>query len=322
MKIGVFSVLFADKSLDEALDIIKEVGAEAVEIPSGGFAPKAHCDPAVLLDNENERKKLQQKVEKRGLFISAFGCSGNPLHPDKQFARQHLQDFRNTVLLAGKMGIERVIVFAGCPGDSDGAKVPNWVTCPWPEYYTELLAWQWEKKVIPFWKEQAAFAQRHGVKKLCFEMHPGNVVYNPENLLRLRKAVGDIVGANLDPSHLFWQGINPIMAVRKLGEAIYYIHAKDTKVDNFITSQIGVLDTKSYQDQLNRSWNFRTVGYGHGQEFWKEFISTLRLVGYDYVLSVEHEDQQMSIREGLGKAVEFIKEVSIAEKAEKPWFAQ
>ena len=153
-------------------------------------------------------------------------------------------------------------------------------------------------------------------------MHPGNVVYNPENLLRLRKAVGEIVGANLDPSHLFWQGINPIMAVRKLGKAIYHIHAKDTKIDNFITSQIGVLDTKSYQDQLNRSWNFRTVGYGHGQEFWKEFISTLRLVGYDYVLSIEHEDQQMSIREGLSKAVKFLKEVSIAEKAEKPWFDQ
>jgi len=322
MKIGVFSVLFADKSLNEALNIIAEVGAEAIEIPTGGFAPKNHCDPASLLTNENRIRKFQQKVEQKGLFISALGCSGNPLHPDKHFARQHIQDFRDTVLLAGKMGIERVIVFAGCPGDSDEAKVPNWITCPWPEYYTELLSWQWEKKIIPFWKEQAVFVRKHGVKKLCFEMHPGDAVYNPEKLLKLREAVGEIVGANLDPSHLFWQGINPILTARELGEVIYHVHAKDVKIDSVTTSRIGVLDTKSYQDQLNRSWNFRTIGYGHGQEFWKEFISTLRLVGYDYVLSVEHEDQQMSIMEGLSKAVEFLRDVSIAKDAEKPWFVK
>jgi sugar phosphate isomerase/epimerase len=321
VEIGVFSVLFADRSLDAALDIIADIGASCVELPSGGFAPKSHCDPAALLESEGRIRGLRNKVEERGLFISALGCSGNPLHPSPEISQEHTNDLRETVQLAGRLGVERVIVFAGCPGDSEDATVPNWVTCPWPDYYSDLLAWQWREKVVPFWTEMAAYAEHHGVKKLCFEMHPGDTVYNPETLLKLRRSVGDMVGANLDPSHLFWQGINPVIAIRELGRSIYHVHAKDTKIDEYMTSRIGVLDTKHYQNYTDRSWNFRTVGYGHGREFWKEFVSMLRAVGYDYVLSIEHEDQQMSIMEGLKKAMEFLKDVSIAEKAEKPWFA-
>ncbi len=320
MKIGVFSVLFADRSLDEAVDIIAGIGGESVELPTGGFAPKTHCDPAALLEDEQQIRDTLEKIETRGLFISAFGCSGNPLHPDKRISYAHTKDLQDTLQLAGKMGVERVIVFAGCPGDSDEAKVPNWVTCPWPDYYADLAVWQWEKKVIPFWRDMAKYALKHGVKKLCFEMHPGDTVYNPEKLLKLRDSVGEIIGANLDPSHLFWQGIDPVVAARDLGECIYHVHAKDTKIDEYMKSKTGVLDTRSYQEPLNRSWNFRTVGYGHGAGFWKDFVSMLRNIGYDFVLSIEHEDQQMSVMEGLSKAMKFLKDVSISEKAEKPWF--
>ncbi len=319
MKVGVFLVLFADRSLEESLDIVKELGAEGVEIACGGFLPKTHCDPAQLLKDEKKILSLEQEVKKRGLFISGLSCHGNPLHPNPNFSRQHIEDFKNTVLLAEKLGVEQVILFAGCPGDSEHAKIPNWITCPWPPYYSEILQWQWEERIIPFWKEQGEFVSDHGVK-ICFEMHPGDAVYNPEKLLKLREAVGDVIGANLDPSHLFWQGIDPVAAVRKLAHSIYYVHAKDTEINQYISSIFGVLDTKPYTDQFNRAWNFRTVGYGHGEDFWKRFICTLRLIGYDYVLSIEHEDQQMSIKEGLGKSIEFLKKDRVAEKAEKPWF--
>ncbi len=209
----------------------------------------------------------------------------------------HHETFEKTVLLAEKLGVTRVIGFSGCPGDSDAAKYPNWVTCPWPDDFSQIVRWQWEQKVIPYWQKAGKFAQEHGVR-ICLEMHPGFVVYNTETLLRLREAVGEVIGANFDPSHLFWQGMDPIASVRKLGSAIFHVHAKDCRIDPFNASVNGVLDTKSYGDEIHRSWIFRTVGYGHGHEFWKDFVSTLRMVGYDDVLSIEHEDSLMSVNEG------------------------
>ena len=213
-----------------------------------------------------------------------------------------------------------VITFSGCPGDHPGAKYPNWVTCAWPEDYLEILKYQWEEVAIPYWKEEAKFAREHGVK-IALEMHPGFIVYNPETLLKLRRECGDNIGANFDPSHLFWQGIDPICAVRELKGAIYHVHAKDTRLDPYNTSRNGVLDTKHYSLVGERSWVFRTVGYGHDYKFWKDFISALRETGYDYVLSIEHEDSLMSAREGFEKAVSFLKEVMLKETPGEMWWA-
>ena len=154
--------------------------------------------------------------------------------------------------------------------------------------------------------KEAEFAKSHGVTKIAFEMHPGFCVYNPETLLTLRAAVGDIIGANFDPSHLIWQGIDPVAAIRELAGAIYHFHAKDTKIDQINTSKFGVLDTKHYGDELHRSWIFRAVGFGNGQDYWRDMISALRLAGYDKVMSIEHEDSLMTPLEGLTHAVRFL----------------
>jgi len=320
MKIGVLTVLFQQMALEKALDYIRDVGAEAVELGTGNYPGNAHCDPDKLLKSEEEAKNLNRMVEDRGMIISALSCHGNPLHPQKAIAEEHDRVFRQTVLLAEKLGVDRVIGFSGCPGDSDGAKYPNWVTCPWPDDFSKIVEWQWKERVIPYWKEAGDFAEAHGVK-LCFEMHPGFVVYNAETLLRLRSEVGKVVGANLDPSHLFWQGMDPLRVVRKIGDAIYHVHAKDTAIDPINTEVNGVLDTKPYSDEINRSWIFRTVGYGHPLDWWKRFVSELRLVGYDYVLSIEHEDSLMSPEEGFKKAFATLKEAVIAEKAGAMWWA-
>lgn len=321
MKIGVFTVLFGQKPFEETLDYVKGLGVEAVEIGTGNYPGNAHCDAEALLADEKKLKAFKQAVDSRGLIISALSCHGNPLHPDKAFAGKHHQTHRNTVLLAQKLGIDRVIAFSGCPGGGPDDKTPNWITAAWPDDFPKALKWQWEEKVIPYWKEEAKFAKAHGVDKICFEMHPNFVVYNPETLLRLRDAAGDVIGANFDPSHLFWQGIDPIAAVRCLGGCIYHVHAKDTKIDDLNTAVNGVLDTKTYTDEIHRSWIFRTVGYGHGAEFWRALVSNLRLVGYDHVLSIEHEDSVMSGDEGLKKAIAFLKEVVIAEKAGVAYWA-
>ncbi len=320
MKIGVFTVLFSQQPLEQALDYIAESGCNAIELGTGNYPGNAHCDPDQLLEDDAACKALLKMVKSRSLEISALSCHGNPLHPDSKIAKAHHDTWRKTVQLAKKLGVKRVINFSGCPGDGPKATKPNWVTCAWPPDYEEIVKWQWEECVIPYWKEEGKFAKEHGVK-ICFEMHPGFVVYNCDTLLKLRNAVGDVVGANFDPSHLFWQGMDPVACIRQLGKAIYHFHAKDCIIDPFNTAVNGVLDYKPYGDEIKRSWIFRTLGYGHDYSVWKDIVSTLRLVGYDDVLSIEHEDSLMSVNEGFQKAVAFLKEVVLFEKPGEMWWA-
>ena len=309
MKLSVLSNLYGDRPLADVLSHFRDLGVEMVEIGCGGYPGKAHCDPDVLLNDEGKLEEFRGLFAEYGIGICALSCHGNAVHPNKEIAAAFDRDFRNCVLLAEKLGVDTIVTFSGCPGDSPEAKYPNWVTCPWPDDFLKILEYQWNEVLIPYWKEAAAFAEAHNVRRIAFEMHPGFCVYNPETCLKLRKAVSPILGANLDPSHLLWQGIKPGNAIRYLGDAIYHVHAKDTKIDEINTAANGVLDTKHYSDEIHRAWVFRTVGYGHGEEFWRDFVDNLRLVGYDRVLSIEHEDSLMSIDEGLEKAVHFLKPI-------------
>ena len=308
MKLGVITNLFADMSFEDALKKFKSLGIEAVEIGCGGYPGKAHCDPEKLLSDDKALGEWLALISKYGMEIAALAVHGNAVHPDPKVAESFHSDFVNAVLLAEKIGVDTVVTFSGCPGGSPEDKTPNWVTCPWPDDFGAILDYQWNEVLIPYWKKTAKFARSHGVTKIAFEMHPGFCVYNPETLLRLRAAVGDEIGANFDPSHLIWQGIEPVAAIRELGSAIYHFHAKDTKIDKYNTQKFGVLDTKHYTDEINRAWIFRSVGYGNGLDYWRDMISALRLVGYDKVMSIEHEDSLMTPEEGLRHAVEFLQQ--------------
>ncbi|MDD6266093.1 MAG: sugar phosphate isomerase/epimerase [Clostridia bacterium] len=316
MKLGLLISLYRDKPLEQVLDIAKSKGVEAIEIGAGGWGGKEHCNPELLLKDLDEYKKFENTIKKSGLTVSAFSVHGNPIHPNKEIALRYDKDFKDAVLLAERIGLDTLTCFSGCPGDSKDSHHPNWVTCPWPEWFLEILDYQWNEVMIPYWQETAEFAKQHGVTKLAFEMHPGFCVYNPETLLKLRKAVGDTIGANFDPSHLIWQGMDPVAAIRELKGAIFHCHAKDTKIDKYNVAKNGVLDTKHYSDEINRAWVFRSVGYGNDMQYWRDMISNLRLCGYDNVLSIEHEDSVMSIDEGLDKALYFLKQAII--KEEKP----
>ena len=320
MKLSVFAVLLQNKTFDEACKYISEAGATAVEIGCGGYPGKAHCNPEEMLKNPDQIEAMKATLAKYNLEIAALSTHGNPVHPNKKIAKQFHDDFENAVLLAEKLGVQTVVTFSGCPGGSPADQMPNWVTCPWPEDFGEVLKYQWDEVLIPYWTKEAAFAKSHGVK-VAFEMHPGFCVYNPETLLKLRAAVGDTIGANFDPSHLFWQGIDPVAAIRKLGDAIYYFHAKDTKIDKLNTAVNGVLDMKHYGDEINRSWVFRSVGYGHAHQVWKDIMSNLRMVGYDGCISIEHEDSLMSVNEGLMKAIAMLKDVMMFEELGGMWWA-
>lgn len=321
MKLGVLTVVLQDRSLEETLAYLSKQGVQTVELGTGGYTCKSHLDPDIYLHDDAKLQEVKELLKKYNMDICALSCHGNAVHPDKKIAADFHKAFVDTVLLAEKLGVETIVTFSGCPGGSPEDKTPNWVTCPWPDDFLQILDYQWNDVLIPYWKEQAAFAKQHGIKKIAFEMHPGFCVYNPETMLKIREAVGDILGANFDPSHLYWQGIDPVEGIKMLKGAIYHFHAKDTKIDQANTDRIGVLDTKHYGDILGRSWVFRTVGYGHDYKTWKDMISALKSVGYDGAISIEHEDALMSPTEGLEKAISFLKDVIIYENPGEMWWA-
>jgi len=320
MKIGVFAVLFGNKPFEETLDYIVGLGLEAVEIGTGAYPGNAHANPAVLLASDRRLKAFREAIDRRGLTISALSCHGNPVHPQAATAKAHHRVFEQTVALASKLGVETVVTFSGCPGSDPRATTPNWIVAPWPPEFSAALEWQWRERLVPYWKQAAALCRKAGVR-VAIEMHPNFSVYNPETMNRLRSLAPSVIGCNFDPSHLFWQGADPVSAIRAVGDGIFHFHAKDCKLDAANIMVNGVLDAKPYTRELERSWIFRTVGYGNGASVWKAMVSALRLAKYDHVLSIEHEDSLMSGTEGLKKAVAFLKDVVIANPAGDAYWA-
>ncbi|QRG65335.1 sugar phosphate isomerase/epimerase family protein [Brevibacillus choshinensis] len=321
MHLGVFTVLFSQKTIEDMLDHVAAHGLEAVELGTGGYPGSSHCPLDELLESEPDRKRLLHAIHSRGLRISALSCHGNPLHPQKAIAQEAHTLLENTMKLAELLEVPVVNTFSGCPGDSEQARYPNWPVAPWPHDFQELLDWQWNEKIYPYWTAIGQEAKSRHIK-IGLELHGGFSVHTPGTLLRLRERAGDAIGANLDPSHLWWQGIDPVQAIRILGResAIHHFHAKDTSMDKSNLSMHGVTDMQPYSKLLDRAWQFRTVGYGHDLKTWADIMSTLRLVGYDYVVSIEHEDGLMSIEEGFSKAVQNLKQILIREPLTEMWW--
>lgn len=319
MKLGVFNPVLYNLSLEDALKYLSGLGITMFEFGCGGYPGTKHGDINDLVAHPEKVKELKELFLKYKITISALSIHGNGVHPDKKVADQATFEFDSACKVAKDLGVQHIVTFSGCPGDKTST-TPNWITCAWPNEYADLLKWQWEEVLIPYWKERVKVAQQNGIK-ICLEMHPGFAVYNPDTLLKLRAAVGNTIGANLDPSHLLWQGVDIVAAIKKLGaaNALYYFHAKDTQLNKEVVSTDGVLDTKPYSLELQRSWIFRTVGYG-GVD-WRGVFSALRSVGYDYVISVEHEDSLMTPKEGLEKGIKYLNDVVIFDgsKAEIYW---
>jgi len=321
--------LFHGLTLDAALKRCMESGLDAIELPVGCYPGAPFFDPAEVLASAARQKEIRTRIAAHGLEVSALAVHGNPVHPDAGRAAEDHEAFLVAIELAPLLGTQTVVNFSGCPGGAPGDRVPCWVTCAWPGDYADALKWQWDEVLVPYWASIADRARKAGVR-IAWEAHPGFAVYNPDTLLRLsqraeaqsRGGGAPVLGANLDPSHFFWQGIDPVLAAQVLGEAglLFYCHAKDTEIDRAQTALNGTLDARAYTDLKHRSWNFRTVGWGHGDEFWKPFLSMLRRYGYDGVISIEHEDALMSVDEGLSKAIAYLRGLIIREQAGKAWW--
>lgn len=314
MKLCAVSDSLGHLSFQEAAKAAAGLGLAALEIGMGNWSAAPHANLKSLLGSKDERVKFLSVLKQNELALAALNCSGNQLHPID--GERHSEVLYETVRVAELLGVDTIVLMSGLPAGGPNDMRPNWVTCAWPLENGEILDWQWNAKLVPYWQKLATYAEGCGIKKLCIEMHGNQLVYNVPTLLKLRKEIGPIVGANLDPSHLFWMGADPLVAVDALGEAIHHVHAKDTFMNEAALNLTGRLETIGHGNVKARAWNYITLGYGHGEQWWRAFCYRLRLNGYDGWLSIEHEDMLLSRMEGLRKSVELLKQTSIDESSD------
>jgi len=327
MKLGVYDAILHDRSLDEALDVVAGLGLDGIEVNSGGFLAPVNLPVDQLLESQSARDDYLARFASQGLELQGLNCNGNPLHPDPAIGPKHAEDLRRSIRVAGVLGQTRVVTMSGLPGGHPGALTPNWVVNAWNSGYLDMLDHQWDEVAVPFWKEIDELAGEHGVK-VAIEMHPQNIVFNPPTLKRLVEKVGaENVGAEMDPSHLFWQGIDPVAAVRWLGPLVYHAAAKDTRINEECRIH-GVLDERfrrldPSEDRVNlggdewvnewpsdSAWDFVALGRGHDVGFWAEFLTALAEVDADMAVNIEHEDASLGRIEGLEVAASVLREAA------------
>ena len=307
MKIGLNTDSLGYLSFDELLKTASGLGVQMLEFCCGGWSSAPHINLDLLLVDERERANFVDKIRDHGLEIDALNCSGNQLAPGER-GRANDRVVRDTMKLAECLGVRRIVMMSGLPG-GPGDQNANWITTAWPPEVHEILRYQWDDVAIPYWRELVRHARENGIERICVEQHAYQLVYNTETLLKLRDATGEIVGVNFDPSHALWMGGDPLRAIRHLRGAIYHVHAKDTRVDPENSEINTLLETKPNEHVEERSWNYVTLGYGHSENWWRDFVIQLKQNGYDDVLSIEHEDFNLPPVVGVRKSIELLQNV-------------
>ena len=306
LELGLYTDSLEHLGFEAALDVAAEIGATGIEIATGGQSSAPHLRIDELLGDAGKRAAFAAAFESRGLRIAALNCSAWPLHP--VLGEEHVALIRSTIRLAAELGVRKIVSMSGSPGDGPGSSTVNFTWYPWPADAVALLERQWAA-AIELWEDLGADARDAGVERIALELHPLHLVYNVPTLQRLREAVGPVIGANIDPSHLFWQQMDPSAVIRALGPAVFHVHLKDTQLVPDQVAIAGVLDQRSFDDPANRAWVFRTAGSVHGHEFWSAFVAALRDVGYDDVLAIENEDAGLTPEAAVEEAARFMQSV-------------
>ncbi|WKG01632.1 sugar phosphate isomerase/epimerase [Mycolicibacterium sp. HK-90] len=324
MKLGVYTAILHSLPLRKALELIASLGLTGAEINAGGFLPTPHLPVKELLSGEVTARQYLSEFDGTGVSIAGLNCNGNPLHPDPEVGPEDAEDLRNAIRVAGLLGVDRVVTMSGLPQAHPGGRWPAWHVNTWDSGYLDSLDYQWDEVAVPFWSEIDALARDCGVK-VAIEMHPQNLVFNPPTLKRLVEKVGATnLGAEMDPSHLFWQGIDPVRAIDWLGPLVFHAAAKDTRI-NPNCGIYGVLDDRFTRIPLEQNptglggkhvvnrwpedsaWDFVAVGQGHDVDFWSDFLRALERVDPEMWVNIEHEDVSFGPLEGLRVAAETLK---------------
>lgn len=316
LKYGAYTACLQDRTLGEALDVLKATGLTGAEVNIGGFIPSPHAPAEVILGSRTAAEDYLGIFAEHGMELTGLNTSGNPISPLPAEGLGHSEDLKRAIRAAGALGVKEIVAMSGTPGTDASAKYPTWVVNPWNGIDMEILDYQWSV-AVPYWKEIDKLARDNDVY-VCLELHPRNLIFNVPAFERLLNETGATnLKVNMDPSHLFWQQAEPIEAVKRLGDAVGHVHAKDTKIFPGVAYR-GVLDTDFGHvpaDSPNKTpvaagywctawpkdpaWRFVALGLGHDTDYWTRFLQEIAKVNPNMVVNIEHEDAEFGNVEGL-----------------------
>lgn len=302
-----------NESLEEVLGYVSNLGINSVSVPCTSENP-AGIDPAVYLDDSDAQATLQELFASHGMDIGVLSVGAiNPLHPDEEQAAEDDDRLRKAIALADQLDVGIVTSFSGLPGGSPHDVTPNWIVTPVPPaWQLEAHDYQWNDVAIPYWAGIGDLADEHEVD-IAIELHINTLVNGPTQLIRLRNETSERINGYIDPPHLVLQGIDPIESIQYLNDndALIHFEASDVRVDERNRRLKGYTDMTGMHEPLERSWLFCTVGYGLGEEFWREIISTLQIIEYDGLVNVQQLHTPEPFRDGLEKATELLQQIII-----------
>lgn len=301
MQMSLVTDILGHLPFEAMLETVAGLGFEALELGCGNWSKAPHLRLDELLGSEAARGRFTDAIARRNLSIAALNCSGNQLHPGET-GKAHAAVVDKTFRLAEKLGVKTVVMMAGLPGGAAGDATPNWITHVILPDQDASLDYQWNEKLIPYWQKAAVLARDCGIR-VAIENLGHTMIHNPANMMRLRGHVDPVIGMNFDPSHHMWMGGDPIAALRFLGDAVHYVHAKDVRREHVLADVNGLIDVYRMDEIAKRAWNYVALGHGHDVQWWKEFFAVARLVGYDGPVSLEMEDQGMEPLTGVKKSL-------------------
>jgi sugar phosphate isomerase/epimerase len=314
MRVGLFTDGLADLDRRAAFAWCAEHGIRDVELGVGTWSPRPHLDLDAVLSEKAARQGLLDDLSEHGLQLAALNAAGNPLHPDLRQRRRAQDALRGAIELAALLGVQRVVTMSGCPGARLGGGVGIFGIWSLSCDDEGLYDWQLEECVGPYWAEVSKWTARVAPDlKICLELHPGVTVFGVDGYRRLQTFTGPNIGVNLDPSHFFWQGIDPVAVIGELGDAVCFAHGKDTTIHQDRMRLHGLLDPRYPVDPDKAAWHFSAVGRGHGLDTWTAFVAALRVAGYDGVISVEHEDPSLPPEQCIAESADTLRAAIAAE---------
>ncbi len=279
MKLGLMTAAFPGQSLEEVATWAADNGFQMLELACWpvGKAERRYAGVTTLDVNSLDEARVNEVhalLDEKGLEISSLGYYPNPLHPDPEHRAMVVDHLKQVILGAEMLGVEVVGTFVG--RDKDKNVEDNLV--------------EFEKVWTPIVK----FAAEHNVKiaiENCpmifsYDEWPGgnNLASTPAIWRRMFEIIPDEnFGLNLDPSHLVWLMIDYERVIRDFADRIFHVHAKDLEIDRDGLYENGTLS-------LGMGWQIPRLP-GLGEVDWSRFISALYRFGYDFVVSIEHEDR-------------------------------
>lgn len=312
--VTLFTGQWADMPLEELAALAKEMGYDGLELACWGD----HFEVGKAVSEDGYIKSRREILEKNDLECHAIGnhLVGQAVcdHPDERHTatlpehvwgdgdpegirRRAAEEMKDTARAAAALGVS---VVTGFTGSSVWHKLYFFP----PTSQEEIEAGY--KDFAERWNPILDVFDEEGVR-FAFEVHPTEIAYDIYSAERALEAIGhrEAFGFNFDPSHLYWQFVDPVKFIDRFPDRTYHAHMKDAS--RTLDGETGILSSHLSFGDHRRGWDFRSVGRG-GVDF-QAIIRALNRIGYDGPLSVEWEDAGMDQVHGAKESAAFVREV-------------